>query len=92
LTLTATATDDDRPKPVPDPDGRLQQGVRLRWIQYRGTGKVRFEPDIMNGRVYGKPASLETRVSFSTPGVYRLRAIASDGQAFSTHDVDVTVK
>lgn len=92
LTLTATANDDGRPAPVPDPEGRLQQGVRMRWILYRGAGKVRFEPDIMSGRVYGKPASLETRVSFSTPGAYRLRAIASDGQAFSTHDVDVTVK
>ena len=92
LTLTATATDDGRPKPVPDPEGRLQQGVRVRWIVYRGAGKVRFEPDIMSGRLYGKPAALETRVSFTAPGVYRLRAIASDGQAFSTHDVDVTVK
>src|SRR5437867_5947304 len=35
LTLTATATDDGRPKPVPDPAGRLQQGVRLRWIDRR---------------------------------------------------------
>jgi hypothetical protein len=92
LTLTATATDDGRPKPVPDPTGRLQQGVRLRWIVYRGAGKVHFDPDIMSGRVYGKPATLATKVSFTTAGAYRLRAIASDGQAFSTYDVDVTVR
>ena len=92
LTLTATATDDGRPKPVPDPTGRLQQGVRLRWIVYRGAGKIRFAPAILSGRVYGKPATLETKVTFATPGAYRLRAIASDGQAFSTYDVDVTVK
>ena len=92
LTLTATATDDGRPKPVPDPAGRLQQGVRLRWIVLRGTGKVRFDPDIMSQRVYGKPATLQTKVSFAAPGAYRLRAIASDGQAFSTYDVDITVK
>ncbi len=92
LTLTATATDDGRPKPVPDPAGRLQQGVRLRWIVYRGAGKVRFDPDIMSGRVYGQPATLATKVRFAAPGAYRLRAIASDGQAFSTYDVDVTVK
>jgi hypothetical protein len=91
LTLTATATDDGRPKPIPDPEGRLQQGVRVRWIVYRG-GKVRFEPDIMAGRVYGKPAMLPTRVTFTAPGAYQLRAIASDGQAFSTHDVDIIVK
>jgi hypothetical protein len=92
LTLTATATDDGRPKPVPDPESRLQQGVRVRWIVYRGAGKVTFTPDIMPGRIYGKPAALATKVSFAAPGAYRLRAIASDGQAFSTSDVDITVK
>jgi len=92
LTLTATATDDGRPQPVPDPEGQLQQGVRVRWIVYRGTGKVRFEPDIMPGRIYGKPATLASRVNFAAPGAYRLRAIASDGQAFSTRDVDIIVK
>jgi hypothetical protein len=46
----------------------------------------------MNGRIYGKPATLETKVSFTVPGAYRLRAVASDGQAFSTYDVDVDVK
>jgi len=92
LTLSATATDDGRPKPVPDPTGRLQQGVRVRWILYRGAGKVQLQPDIMGQRLYGKPATLETKVSFASPGAYRFRAIASDGQAFSTYDVDVTVK
>jgi hypothetical protein len=91
LTLTATAVDDGRPRPVPDPEGRLQQGVRLRWILYRGPGNVQFAPDIMSQRLYGKPATLETKARFDAPGAYRLRAIASDGQAFSTYDVDVTV-
>jgi hypothetical protein len=92
LTLTATAVDDGRPKPIPDPAGRLQQGVRVRWIVYRAAGKVQLSPDIMSQRLYGKPATLETKVTFAQPGAYRLRAIASDGQTFSTHDVDVTVK
>lgn len=92
LTLTATAVDEGRPAPVPDPEGRLQQGVRVRWFLYRGAGKVRFDPDIMTGRVYGKPATLQTTVTFGAPGAYRLRVTASDGQAFSTHDVDVTVR
>jgi len=91
LTLTATATDDGRPKPLSDPTGNRPQGVRVRWIMYRGPGKVRFDPDIMSQRVYGKPATLETKVSFAVPGTYRLRAIANDGQLFSTYDVDVTV-
>jgi hypothetical protein len=59
---------------------------------YRGAGRVRFDPDIMSGRVHGQPATLATKVRFTAPGAYRLRAIASDGQAFSTYDVDVTVK
>ena len=91
LTLTATATDDGRPKPLHDAAAG-QQGVRVRWIWYRGPAKVRFDPDIMSQRVYGKPATLETRVSFAAPGTYRLRAIANDGQLFSTYDVDVTVR
>jgi hypothetical protein len=91
LTLTATATDDGRPKPLSDARSQ-QQGVRIRWIVYRGSGKVRFDPDIMSERVYGKPATLQTKVNFSAPGNYRLRAIASDGQITSTHDVDVSVE
>jgi len=90
LTLTVTAKDDGRPKPLENAGGR-QQGVRVRWIVYRGSGKVRFDPDIMPGRVYGKPATLETKVTFSAPGDYRLRAIASDGQVTSPFDVDVKV-
>jgi len=92
LSLSVTANDDGHPKPISDPAGQLQQGVRVRWIVYRGTGKVQFTPDIMSQRVFGKPATLDTKVRFSAPGAYRLRAIASDGQTFSTFDVDVTVK
>ena len=90
LTLTVTATDDGRPRPLANAGGR-QQGVRIRWIVYRGSGKVRFDPDVMPERVYGKPATLETKVTFSAPGDYRLRAIASDGQVTSPFDVDVKV-
>jgi hypothetical protein len=92
LTLTATAVDDGRPRPIPDPTGRREQGVRIRWIVYRGSGKVQFDPEVMSRRIYGKPATLETKVTFNVPGAYQLRAIASDGQLFSTYDVDVTVK
>jgi hypothetical protein len=92
LVLTATATDDGRPKPLSDPTGTRQQGVRVRWILYRGPGKVQFDPDIMSQRVYGKPATLTTKVSFAVPGTYRLRAIANDGQLFTTYDVDITVR
>ncbi len=90
VTLTVTANDDGRPKPpAGSPGGR--QGVRIRWILYRGPGRVRFTPEIMPNRIYGSPATMETKAAFSLPGAYRLRAIASDGQLASTYDVDITV-
>ena len=76
----------------PDPNNRRRstQGLRIRWIQYRGPVKVTFEPDNAPA-VYGKPVDLTTKVSFSAPGTYLLRAIASDGQLESIHEVTVTV-
>ncbi len=76
----------------PDPNNRRRstQGLRIRWIQYRGPGKVTFDPDNAPA-VYGKPVALTTKVSFSAPGTYLLRAIASDGQLESIHEVTVTV-
>ena len=90
-TLKATATDDGLPKPGPGDRGGKVQGVQIRWILYRGPGKVQFDPDL-SPAVYGKPLTSETKVTFSAPGTYRIRAIATDGALFSTYDVDVTVK
>jgi hypothetical protein len=95
-TLSVTATDDGLPKLRPGDrtaDGSVRggvQGVRIRWILYRGPGKVQFDPDL-SPYVYGKPLTSETKVSFSAPGDYRIRAIATDGALFSTCDVDVKV-
>lgn len=90
-TIKVTATDDGIPKPSPGDSSRKGvEGVRIRWILYRGPAKVQFDPDL-SPAVYGKPLTSETNVSFSVPGNYRIRAIASDGVLFSTHDVDVKV-
>jgi hypothetical protein len=95
-TLAVTATDDGLPQPRPGErgsDGQIGggvQGVRIRWILYRGPAKVQFDPDV-SPPVYGNPLTSETKVSFSVPGDYRIRAIASDGALFSTYDVDVKV-
>ncbi len=95
-TLRLTATDDGLPELRPgdkDSSGQVSggiQGVRVRWILYRGPGKVRFDPDV-TPPVYGKPLSAETKVNFTVPGTYRIRAIASDGALFSTYDVEVKV-
>jgi len=86
--LTATAADDGIPSS--EVGGRRPPGVQIRWILYRGPAKVQFDPDL-SPVVYGKPVTSETKVSFSMPGTYRLRAIATDGWAFSTYDVDVKV-
>jgi hypothetical protein len=36
--------------------------------------------------------ALKSKVSFSAPGTYVLRATANDGQLFTSRDVTVTVK
>lgn len=88
--LKVTATDDGLPKPGPGDRGGKVEGVQIRWILYRGPGKVQFDPDL-SPAVYGKPLTSETKVTFNAPGNYRIRAIATDGALFSTYDVDVTV-
>jgi hypothetical protein len=97
-TLTASATDDGLPKPYrrtpsnPDRDSqpRRPRGVQIKWILYRGPGKVAFDPD-SSAVVYGQPVALSSKVTFSTPGTYVLRATANDGQMFTSRDVTVTV-
>ena len=96
--LTATATDDGLPKPYrrtpsnPDRDSqpRRPRGVDIKWIQYRGPGKVTFNPSA-SSVVYGEPVTFTSKASFSAPGTYVLRAIANDGQLFTTRDITVTV-
>jgi hypothetical protein len=97
-TLTASATDDGLPKPYrktpsnPDRDSqpRRPRGVQIKWIQFRGPGKVTFDPDASTV-VYGEPVKLASKVSFGAPGIYVLRAIANDGQLFTSRDITVTV-
>jgi hypothetical protein len=96
-TLTASATDDGLPKPYrrapsnPDRDAqpRRPRGVQIKWIVYRGPGKVTFKPDA-SMIVHGEPVTLVSKVSFSAPGTYVLRATANDGQLFTSRDVTVT--
>jgi hypothetical protein len=96
-TLTASATDDGLPKPYrrapsnPDRDSepRRPRGVQIKWIQYRGPGKVTFDPD-SSQVVYGQPVELAAKAGFSAPGTYVLRATAFDGQLYTTRDVTVT--
>lgn len=97
-TLTASATDDGLPKPYrrapsnPDRDSqpRRPRGVQIKWIQFRGPGKVTFDPPA-SAVLYGEPVTLASKVSFSAPGTYVVRATANDGQLFTSRDVTVIV-
>ncbi len=92
VTVTAKATDDGIPKPRPGTlPTRGIQGLNIRWIHYRGPGKVTFSAPTSE-RVIGAPVEASTIVRFSEPGIYVLRAIASDGLLEAAHDVTVTVK
>ena len=62
----------------------------LIWVHYRGPGAVAFDP--MRQPIAGKSGEAVTRVSFSEPGTYVLRAYADDGILVSWVDVTVTVK
>jgi hypothetical protein len=68
-------------------------GIRVRWIVYRGPAgaKVKFDPE-QSAPVYGKPVTSTTKATFSMPGNYILRAIATDRQLEASGDVIVTVK
>jgi hypothetical protein len=94
--LTATAQDDGRPKPrtvrdIEDVGTPAPSGLSVRWIHYRGPAGVRFDPGAAASG-YQKPVTCTTTASFQVPGVYVLRAIASDGALTTFHDVTVTVK
>lgn len=95
LRLTATATDDGVPKPPAPKAGASPArgpapGVSLRWIHYRGAGQVLFSQPTA-AAIHGRPAELSTDVTFSQPGTYVLKAVASDGLLEAAHDVTVTV-
>jgi hypothetical protein len=98
VALTAKATDDGLPKPYRrsnsnpgrDSQPKRPRGVQIQWIEYRGPGKVSFEPDA-SSVVYGEPVTLNSKVRFSVPGTYVLRATAYDGQLFTSQDLTITV-
>jgi hypothetical protein len=77
------------------PAPRAQLGLRIRWILYRAPaegGEVTFEPDATRPVIGGQTADLATEATFSAPGIYWLRAIASDGLLETPYDLKVTVR
>lgn len=80
LPLDVWVTDDGLP-PVTERGGSSGQrrGLSVTWSQYRGSGTVTFSnstPAIEQGKA-------STAATFSEPGDYTLRVLASDGSGFS---------
>jgi hypothetical protein len=107
LELAVRVADDGVPAPRAAPDSRPPGrhnalGLRTTWWQYRGPGKVTFDPWLSIGYDDHVPGfklpalppdgKVVTKATFNEPGTFVLRAIADDGYLFTTRDVTVTVK
>jgi hypothetical protein len=95
VTLTVQATDDGIPKPrKPRPGATAPpapQGLRVRWLHYRGAGSVRFTPEASTP-VHGVPIDERSQAVFGSPGTYIVRAVLFDGLLETPYDISVTVK
>ncbi len=94
LALDVWVADDGLPPPLPPARGRGRGGagtdggrgrgaegprLSVTWTQFRGTGSATFAqatPPLEQGKA-------STSVTFSDPGEYMLRVLASDGSGFS---------
>lgn len=91
--VSLEATDDGIPAPRKARPGSTPppQGLRVRWLHYRGPGVVRFTPD-RSTPVYGKPIAESTQAVFEAAGQYVIRAMVSDGLLETPYDINVVVK
>ena len=64
-----------------------RQGLAVTWTHWRGPGKVTFDPTTMAV----KDGKATTRVTFSEPGTYVIRAYADDGIVATPADVTINV-
>ena len=99
LVLTALVTDDGLPKPRPAPKPRpgtqsdrppdpRPRGLTVTWSQYRGPAKVTFD---RTGAIAVTEGKAVTTAHFAEPGVYVLRATASDGALQTRADISIAV-
>ena len=75
--------------------GRKARGVTIKWIVVRNAaegGTASFSVEDSGPPVHGKPVDSKTSVTFSAPGKYWLRAVASDTTLDTFRDFQVTVK
>lgn len=64
-----------------------REGLAVTWTHWRGAGRLTFDPATM----LVKDGKASTRVSFSAPGTYVIRAYADDGVVLEPTDITVTV-
>jgi hypothetical protein len=95
VTLSVKATDDGSPKPrKPRPNATTpppKTGVKVRWLHYRGAGRVRFNVE-ESEPVYGAPLEESTQATFDAPGTYVVRALVTDGLLQTPYDILVHAK
>jgi hypothetical protein len=97
VTLSAVARDDLIPKPRGQrnsSEANVEAQLSVQWIQYRGPGPITFtQPSRTATSAPGTRSVTSTTIaSFKVPGVYVVRAVASDTALESFHDITVTVK
>jgi hypothetical protein len=97
LALSAVARDDLLPKPRGrNSDGANveAQGLSVQWVQYRGPGPITFSPPtrVATSTATTRSVTSTTVASFKVPGLYVVRAIASDAALETFHDITVVVK
>ena len=86
-TLTVSVSDDG------EPQGR-RGPANLRWVHYRGSGSVTFQPartPFPKGDDPFDGLEVTTTATFSQPGTFVLRAVAYDGDVYGTENVTVHV-
>jgi len=64
-----------------------RRGLAVTWTEWRGPGELTFEP--MTGVV--KDGKASTKVTFTQPGTYVVRAFADDGVVTTPADVTIVV-
>jgi hypothetical protein len=73
---------------------RAVRGLRIRWMLYRAPetgGSVTFDRGSTEPALGASAAELVTGATFSAPGTYWLRAVASDGMLETPYDLKVNV-
>ncbi len=76
LSIDVWSTDDGLPT-----RGNKPAGTTLTWSKFRGPGTITFTPP--TARIESRSGKATTSVTFSMPGEYMLRLLATDGSGFS---------